>query len=202
MLVNLDDVLFWLDAVRNSSDRYRTLESFWKGQIRSKLWLIENLEKIIQTTDNKIVIHGGWNGVLASLLFNSNINIDKIINLDIDPECLSIASTVNKRQEMAGKFRHIIGSMEDFDYTDKPTIVINTSCEHITQDQYDRWLNNIPVDSLIVLQSNDYNIPEHIRLSSSIENFIQQSNLKTIIFSGELELPLYKRFMIIGKKDV
>ena len=77
MKVDIQDVLFWMDAIRNSEDRYRTLESFWKGQVNSKIWLIENLSKFVMTnTNNTIIIHGGWNGVLASLLFNSDIGLN------------------------------------------------------------------------------------------------------------------------------
>lgn len=36
MKINIQDVLFWMDAIRDSDDRYRTLESFWKGQVNSK----------------------------------------------------------------------------------------------------------------------------------------------------------------------
>lgn len=83
---DIEHVLFWMDAIRNSPDPQRTLESFWKGQIRSKVWLIDNLRKHV----NKVVsidIHGGWNGVLASMLFQSDIVVTNIRNVDIDPEC-------------------------------------------------------------------------------------------------------------------
>ena len=44
-------------------------------------------------------------------------------------------------------------------------VVINTSCEHITQEQYEQWLNNQPDDALFVLQSNNYfTHDEHITL--------------------------------------
>jgi hypothetical protein len=59
----------------------------------------------------------------------------------------------------------------------------------------------MPHGCLIVVQSNNYNIPEHIRTASSLEEFKEQSNL-TVMWAGELELPLYKRFMIIGKQNV
>jgi hypothetical protein len=78
-------------------------------------------------------------------------------------------------------------------------VIINTSCEHITQDQYDLWLSGMPHNSLIVLQSNNYNIPEHVRIASSLEEFKVQSGIN-VIWSGELVLPLYTRYMIIGKQ--
>ena len=87
MKVDVQDVLFWMDAIRNSDDKYRTLESFWKGQINSKIWLIEKLEEFIELDEHSIEICAGWNGVLASLLFNSNIPITTITSIDIDPEC-------------------------------------------------------------------------------------------------------------------
>jgi len=79
-------------------------------------------------------------------------------------------------------------------------VVINTSCEHITQDQYDLWLSGMPHNSLLVLQSNNYNIPEHVRTAKDLTEFTQQCQLENVLWTGELELPLYKRFMVIGRQ--
>ena len=76
MKINIKDVLFWMDAIRQSDDRYRTLESFRKGQINSKVWLIDHLEKY-QNLPYNILVCGGWNGVLATLLFNSRLDIQE-----------------------------------------------------------------------------------------------------------------------------
>ena len=202
MNLDIDHVLFWMDAIRNSNNPTRTLESFWKGQIKSKIWLIDSLMTFISSAPNNIVIHGGWNGVLASLLFQTNINIAKIVSLDIDPACEEISRTINKIEEMSGKFKAITCNMIDYQYEFYPDIIINTSCEHISQHEYDIWLENIPPSSIIVLQSNDYNILEHIRIANSLEEFKNQSHLN-VFLASELELPLYTRYMIIGfKKNV
>jgi len=58
--------------------------------------------------------------------------------------------------------------------------------------------SGVPYNSLLVLQSNNYNIEEHVRTAGSLEEFEMQSDIK-ILWSGILELPLYTRFMIIGK---
>jgi hypothetical protein len=200
MQVDIDHVLFWMDAIRDSEDRYRTLESFWKGQIKSKIWLIENLIPFIKNKNNKIVIHGGWNGVLASLLFQTNIDIEKIISIDIDQSCENIARKINQIEEISNKFQSITHDMATYKYEFIPDIIINTSCEHITQETYDLWLKQIPDNSLIVLQSNNYNIDEHIRCASSIKEFEEQSNIIKL-HSGILNLPKYDRFMLIGKKN-
>ena len=95
MQVDLNHVMFWMDAIRNSNDPKRTLESFWKGQLNSKVWLIDNLKPYINRPVS-IDIHGGWNGVLASLLFQAGIVVNSIRSIDIDPLCEDIANTINK----------------------------------------------------------------------------------------------------------
>ena len=201
MKVDIQDVLFWMDAIRNSDDRYRTLESFWKGQVNSKVWLAENLVGFVPVRPLNIVIYGGWNGVLASILFNSNLSIQYITSVDIDPVCEDIAKTVNRRYLDQNKFTAITADMTVV--TDESAdVVINTSCEHITQEQYDKWLSNQPNDATIVLQSNNYfNLDEHIRCSTDLEDFVRMSNINPYL-RKTLETLKYDRYMLIGKKNV
>ena len=198
MNIDTEHLHYWMQAIRQSPDPMRTMDAFWSGQLNSKEWLITNLRNNV----NKFVsidIHGGWVGVLASMLFQSNIYIKNIRSVDIDPSCEAIATMMNKKEEMVGRFRAVTSDMcairSDAD------VIINTSCEHITQDQYDLWLSGMPHSSLIVVQSNNYDIPEHIRTASSLEEFKEQSSL-TVLWAGELELPLYTRYMIIGYPNV
>ena len=202
MKVDIEDVLFWMDAIRNSDDRYRTLESFWKGQVRSKIWLIERLEGCVDLDNfHDIVIHGGWNGVLASLLFNSNLKINSIISVDIDPTCKDTANTVNKQQEMLGKFRAETADMSYYKYDKAPTIVINTSTEHVTDETLQDWFLNIPNNALIVLQSNNYfELDEHINCVKSVEELSKKLPM-AILDQSIFETPLYNRFTVIGHKQ-
>lgn len=203
MHISLEDVAFWMDAVRNSENHYGVLESFWKGQLRSKEWLIKNLHPFTPVDGRNlyIVIHGGWNGVLASLLFNSGLAIGRIENVDIDSETQGPASDICKRQEIEGRFLQVIQDMENYVYTKTPDIVINTSTEHIDQNKYDRWLENVPKKSLVVIQNNNYyDVSEHIRCFNTVEDFAAHSGLSTILKKDTLELPLYNRFLIIGRK--
>ena len=198
MKIEIQDVLFWMDAIRNSDNRYRTLESFWKGQVNSKVWLAENLVGFVPVRPLNIVIYGGWNGVLASILFNSNINIKHITSVDIDPVCEDIANTVNKRYEMLDKFEAVTHDM--CKYVTGADVVINTSCEHITQEQYNDWLDNQPDDAVFVLQSNNYfKHQEHVRCSIDLTDFTRMSKIKPF-YRGTLDTPKYERYMIIGKK--
>ena len=197
MQIDTEHLHYWMQAIRQSPDPMRTMDAFWQGQLKSKEWLITNLRKNV----NKVVsidIHGGWVGVLASMLFQSDICVTTIRSIDIDPLCEPIATMMNKKEEMAGMFRAITSDMCEI--RSDADVVINTSCEHITQDQYDLWLSGMPHKSLLVLQSNNYNIPEHVRTAKDLTEFTQQCQLENVLWTGELELPLYKRFMVIGRQ--
>jgi len=194
--IDTEHLHYWMQAIRQSPDPMRTMDAFWSGQLTSKEWLITNLRKNVKKVVS-IDIHGGWVGVLASMLFQSDIYVTKIRSVDIDPACESIANMMNKKEEMAGIFRAVTSDMCEI--RSDADVIINTSCEHITQDQFDLWKSGMPHNSLLVLQSNNYNIPEHVRTATDLEEFKQQCNVE-VIWAGELVLPLYTRYMIIGKQ--
>jgi hypothetical protein len=196
MQIDTEHLHYWMQAIRQSPDPMRTMDALWSGQLKSKEWLIINLRKNV----NKFVsidIHGGWVGVLASMIFQSDIHVTNIRSVDIDPTCEPIATMMNKKEEIVGKFRAVTADMCEI--RSDADIIINTSCEHITQDQFELWKSGMPLNSLLVLQSNNYNIPEHVRTADSLDEFKEQCNIN-VLWAGELELPLYKRFMVIGRQ--
>jgi hypothetical protein len=198
MQIDTEHLHYWMQAIRQSPDPLRTMDAFWSGQLRSKEWLIETLGHFYPLKEKpaNVDIHGGWVGTLASMIFQSYIPVENIRSVDIDPTCEPIATMMNKKEEIAGRFRAVTADMcairSDAD------IVINTSCEHITQDDYDLWLSGMPYNTLLVLQSNNYDIPEHVRTAKDLEEFKTQCGIE-VLWAGELELPLYKRFMVIGR---
>jgi hypothetical protein len=201
MLIDTEHLHHWMQAIRQSSNPVRTMDAFWSGQLKSKEWLIQALSLCcpIKSGPYTIDIHGGWVGVLASMLFQSTLPIANIRSIDKDPTCRDIAILMNKIEEMEGRFEAITSDM--CLVSSQASIIINTSCEHITQEEYDLWLNGHTTNSILVLQSNNYDIPEHIRIANSLDEFKKQSHLD-ILYADELSLPLYTRWMIIGKKNV
>ena len=204
MKIDTEHLHYWMQAIRQSTDPMRTMDAFWSGQIKSKEWLINALtdtyvQHSVSSEPVSIEIHGGWVGVLASMLFQSDIPIRRITSLDIDPSCAPIATMMNKKQEIEGRFQAVTEDMCSLiSFVD---VVINTSCEHITQEQYETWLSKRTNKQLLVLQSNNYDIKEHVRIAKDLETFKTQCGIK-VLWSGELDLPMYKRFMIIGKQNV
>lgn len=199
MQIDTEHLHYWMNAIRQSQDPLRTLDAFWAGQIKSKEWLIDELSQALQqytvsSSPVGIEIHGGWVGVLASMLFQSSIPIKKILSIDIDPSCEHTAYMMNKLEEIEGRFTAIT---EDIcTISSNCDVIINTSCEHLTQIQYDLWLSKMT--GLLVLQGNNYKIPEHVRPSENLEDFKNQCRMKSVLWEGELDTPLYTRYMIIG----
>lgn len=196
--IDLNHLHYWMCAIRNSEIPMRTLDAFWSGQLRSKEWLIQNLRPHV-LNHVSIDIYGGWVGVLASMLFQSAIPVKNIRSIDIDHTCESIAVMMNKGEEMVGKFHAVTADMCEI--RSDADVVINTSCEHITQDHYDLWLSGLPYNTLVVLQGNNYDIPEHVRIATSLDQFKEQCHID-ILWAGEMEFPQYTRYMVIGRVTV
>lgn len=198
MQIDTEHLHYWMQAIRQSPDPMRTMDAFWLGQIKSKEWLINTLKNYI-TDPVDVAIYGGWVGTLASMLFQSDIPVRHISSIDIDPTCKTIAEMMNKQEEMDQRFNAHTADMCQF--TAGADVIINTSCEHVEQWKYDLWLSQQSVDSLIVLQGNNYEIPEHVRIARNLIEFQSQCNID-VVWAGQLDLPMYSRYMLIGKKNV
>ena len=193
-------------------------DCFSRGQLESKLWLLTELGKL-NVELGTVFLCAGWYATLATMLFESDIKIDKVRSFDIDESCVDIAETFNKPWFVdEWRFKSITQDIMDINYnehvwqywsnannrmsypiTDSPDTIINTSCEHI--ENFQEWYDLIPDGKLVVLQSNNYyEIEEHVNCVRSIEEFAVKAPMDNILYSGELELPKYKRFMLIGYK--
>jgi len=189
-----------------------------RGQLKSKLWLINELQKIDKNLGT-VFLCAGWYATLATLLFESPIKLEKIRSFDIDDSCITIAETFNKPWFVdAWKFKAIKQDIMDINYdshvwqfwsnknnrmskpiTDKPDTIINTSCEHI--HKFDEWYDKIPKGKLVILQGNDYfELNEHVNCSEDQDSFSEKSPMSETLYLGTLNCEKYKRFMKIGIK--
>lgn len=200
--LDLNHIIHWFNTARNTPDRDRFLESFWDTQLKSKSWLIKNLEHYLPNENLNVIIHGGWHGVLASMIFQSlGDKVSIIKSIDIDPTTKAIAEQLNFIEFSLGKFEAVISDMKDYVYTITPTVVINTSCEHVNDATLSKWFDAIPNESIIVCQSNNNrSLIEHTNCSNDLESFKNRCNFSEILFSGNYPCNGYTRFMIIGKK--
>jgi hypothetical protein len=193
-------------------------DCFSRGQLESKLWLVEELQKT-KVNLGTVFLCAGWYATLATMLFESSINIDKVRSFDIDESCVDVAEVFNKPWfKNEWQFKSLTQDIMDINYnehtwqywsnannrmsypiTDIPDTIINTSCEHI--ENFSKWYDLIPDGKLVILQSNNFfEVKEHVNCVGSIEEFAVKAPMQNILYSGELKLPKYKRYMLIGFK--
>lgn len=188
-----------------------------RRQTTSKLWLLDSLHETHGGALGTVHILGGWYGVLAALIRNDpRFTYDRIVSIDIDPECERVANSLNVADVESGRFMSVTADIYDVDYSageiragrrnghaprllPRPDILINTSCEHL--DRFAEWYDRLPSDLLLILQSNDYFAePEHINCVQSLDAFKAQAPMREVLYAGDLVLDKYTRFMLIGRK--
>ena len=187
-------------------------DSFSSGQVGSKIWCAEELESACQYFEIQkkvlppynILILGGWYGILNLILRSrNNLKIQRVRSVDIDKEVCEIADLINNYwvwQEW--QFKSVHDDANDFKYTNNDfNIVINTSTEHMTSR---KWFDNIPLGTLVVLQSNNMKHDDHHTNHVSWMDFDEDYFLSEVFSVTQKEFVYpewsFKRFMKIGLK--
>ena len=200
----------------NEQGIYFDEDCFSRGQLQSKIWLVNELKRI-GVDLGTVFLCAGWYGTLAVMLFESGISLEKIRSFDIDESTEDIAEVFNRHWVINDwKFKPVVQDIHDIDFNehcyivkksgddferlwDTPDTIINTSCEHI--ENFDIWYEKIPSGKLVVLQCNDYEeIEEHVNTHATLESFAEQTPMDVELYSGELQLDKYRRYMRIGYK--
>lgn len=182
-------------------------ESLSHGLMVSKLWLCEELEKIVENTyKEKLSVYnlGSWTNILALLLLTRKSHLyERITGFDIDKEAIDAANKIcDTWQFIEPKVVNVLRNANEVEYTNVQ-IVINCSVEHIESNQ---WFDNIPSNTLVCLQSSNSNDPNWniVNYNPSLEVMSSKYPLQKTLFQGTKEIRYnewgYDRFMIIGIK--
>lgn len=171
-------------------DEFRDM--FSSGQIKSKEWLVSTLKQVVDLNTHKCTLVGAWYGTLGFMLKDTFPGLD-LTMLDIDSRCKYFVDNIMYDTTQT---QYITADMHSYDYN--TDIVINTSCEHINNTQ--QWLQLLPSRTTVVLQSNNFVAGRgHINCVDSVHDFQAQAGLTEILYAGELVMPVYTRYMIIGR---
>ncbi len=178
-------------------------DAFSSGQVGSKIWLCEELERLFNSVD-KIWIYGGWYGVTAFLLNSrGNMRIGEIRSYDIDPDCEAVADMINENWVIDNwRFK---ADTQDCDVLDLdkhgPDLIINTSTEHFESID---WWDNIPKGTVVALQGNNMIHEDHHTHSTCLQEFTAQFPVTETLYAGQKEFvyPTWRftRYMLIGIK--
>jgi hypothetical protein len=190
--------------------------SFSHGQITSKIWLCEELEKYCKLNDNLYIL-GGWHNILGFMFSVRKPNFFKRIhNIDIDSEVIEIADKIcDTWINQLYTNSHIINTCADsneyeLQLNSETDIVINCSVEHFKTND---WFNKLPTNTLLCVQSSDIKDKDVIESletwqqnqpNSDLATFLNRFPVSEYLYVGTktFEYPDYgyNRFMMIGRK--
>ena len=181
------------------------LDSFSPNQFKSKLKLVEHIDKLnILTKNSEVVIFGSWYGsILIPAFFNK---VKKITCIDQDAKVISRAK-YNLFKDFNVDF--ITGDVFEFrDSFKNADLFINTSCEHMKSMKEwgpaptykNPWWNRVSPAYFAFQSNNMYDIEGHINCVSSIEEFkYQMPDKAEILVEDKIVDDRGTRFMLIGK---
>lgn len=210
-------------ALTDSFSRGQLQSKLWLSDV------VKQLETTSGLLGSDVYVCAGWYGVLPAILFERN-KVENILSFDIDPSTDIVADTLNKEKQIEAKFKAYVADVHDlgvhkhgnkrlptrhYKYTDainyevadsiteinKPSSIINTSCEHI--ENFQDWFDTIPNGTLVIMQNNNFTEHDDDTVHNtveSLEEWTDMLNVSDVLYSGELELELYTRYMVIGYK--
>lgn len=184
--------------------------AFAHGQVQSKLWLCEELEKHLPERPDhcRVLVLGAWYSVLNFMLMIRNPNrYDYLTGMDKDEDAVEISKKLMDAwswgdDAICNTVFKDINSTNSIKYL--YNVVINCSCEHMSGE----WYNQVKNHQLICIQTSNrvtddptWNITNP---NPTMEEFKAKYPMSKILFEGEKVFDYghltYSRYMLIGRK--
>jgi len=224
---NEEDKIFRsINTYRKTHDDYSPIhDAMSRSQIRSKIWLINELDKVrSQLTDTayyNVLVIAGWFGQLRSI-YDKKLTYRKMRFLDIDKSAcetsdyiFNLSSLDNyKVKSICADINNLVlhkngyeWDVENFKENSKfiekfsPDLIINTSAEHMNEEWYHQIrFKELDSNPIVAIQSNNmFDGEGHINCVHSVDHMKKKFPMKEVLYEGELQLKGYKRVMIIGR---
>jgi hypothetical protein len=206
--------------IKNNEEKDAIHDALSRSQMKSKIWLVEELAKI-DTNYNNVAVMAGWFGQLKAI-YEKKCTYAKMRIVELDKEACETSDYIfnlsnlenYKVKSVNADINNLIlhkngyeWDVENFKevskYTEKflPDLIINTSAEHMTEEWYNQIrFKELESNPIVVLQSNNmFDGEGHINCVHSIDHMKKKFPMKEILFEGELQLKGYKRVMLIGR---
>lgn len=189
------------------------------GQVGSKLWLIQMLERLLLSYRPSrlpitVWIYGGWQGVMGFMLLcrvgtEAAVPLASVRSFDLDQSATNAANALCENWVWREwHFRAFTADCNQLDplepgaeYGARPDLIINTSVEHFASDE---WFERIPIGTVIALQGASF---PHDGAEAQIQSEAQmlaRFPMTENWFSGSLHFDYgtwsFDRYMIIGVK--
>lgn len=180
----------WLLDADDVEGAKSALVSFNEEHDTGKQYLVDHLYNHIREA-NKIIVGGGWTGVLANKL---QIRYKcKVQSIDEDQRWIDIGSQIFKNVQFIKR--------NNWEHEGKCDIWASTSCEHYNRHELIYEMQKRQ-GTIFALQSNNwYGWPTHINCSDTLADFMEYLPLNNVFYAGEH--PIYNnkftRFTVIGQ---
>lgn len=195
-----------MDFVKISTVRSLDFNAFSHGQIQSKIWLCEEIEKHIEK-DSRVAILGSWYNVLGFMLLVRKPKFyTSVRGFDLDEKAIEMANKITEAWSIQPDcyLQNEHANANDIDLNGYD-VVINTSVEHMSSQV---WFHKVPGNALICIQSSNVTMSDHNwdikNPSANFKDFIDAFPLTDYKFKGHISFDYgpnsYSRFMIIGYK--
>ena len=217
-----DDKIFRgiMSYLKLQLDRSALQDAFSRSQIKSKIWLVEQLANLNITYYN-VLIMAGWFGQLKNI-YNKQLTYRKMRVVELDRSACETSDYVFNLSNLDNhKVKAVCADINELTlhkngyewpvenfrdgaiYTEKflPDLIINTSAEHMTEEWFHQLrFKQLDSDPIVAIQSNNlFDIPEHVNCVHSVNHMKKKFPMRKVLFAGELQLKGYKRVMLIGR---
>ena len=191
-----------------------------RSQMRSKIWLIEELAKIESNYDN-VAVMAGWFGQIKTI-YDKRLTYSKMRIIELDKKACetsdyifnianlenykvkSVNADINELTLYKNGYEWEVENFKDGSkYSEKflPNLIINTSAEHMTEEWFHQIrFKELESNPIVAIQSNNmFDGEGHINCVHSADHMKKKFPMKEVLYEGELQLKGYKRVMIIGR---
>ena len=191
-----------------------------RSQIKSKIWLIEQLA-LIDSNYANVAAMAGWFGQIKTI-YDQRLTYSKMRIVELDRSACETSDYVFNSANLENyKVKSVHANVnelilhkngyewqvenfkESTSYTEKflPDLIINTSAEHMTEEWFHQLrFKQLDSDPVVAIQSNNlFDIAEHINCVHSVDHMQKKFPMREVLFAGELQLKGYKRVMLIGR---
>jgi hypothetical protein len=89
-----------------------------RGQVKSKLWMADELKKIVDGPLGNVVFYGGWYNFMAHFLF-SEFEVSKITSIDLDENAVNLCKQLYRAEVNQERFQAIRSNVNKIEWKNK-----------------------------------------------------------------------------------
>lgn len=217
---NTDKIFRSIFDYKKKVNNNHIYDAFSRSQIKSKVWLVEELARIKDHYDN-VVFLAGWYGQLKSI-YEKRLTYRKLRNVELDKDACNASDyifNINDIDNYKVKAVHanineltlhkngyewnVENFKEGANYSEKflPDLIVNTSAEHMAEEWFHQLrFKQLESNPIVAIQSNNmFDGDGHINCVHSVDHMKKKFPMKEVLYEGELQLKGYKRVMLIGR---